>query len=315
MATTEKRVSVIENDLREIAYVQLKTETLLHALAEDSSVFKSGVKDFKDGVVTFQSEMKGFKDEMLAFKDEMKDFKDEVRGFKDGVVVFQNEMKDFKDEMLVFKDEMKDFKDEMLAFKDEMKDFKGEMLVFKDGVADFQDEMKDFKAEMGRLCAFFEQDIREIQASRIEMNKRWGELANKMGTVVEDIIAPGFAGVLRHYFHTQAEMLQIRVVKQHPVDRRREREFDLIALDQQCVFLNETKSNPRMNYVREFVDSLGEFFEFFPEYRGRRLVAIFSSLNMPQQAVSYLTEHGCYAMMMGDEHLQIVNFTAVRQAT
>lgn len=31
---------------------------------------------------------------------------------------------------------------------------------------------------------------KDSRADRKAMNKRWGELANKMGTVVEDIVAP-----------------------------------------------------------------------------------------------------------------------------
>ena len=33
-----------------------------------------------------------------------------------------------------------------------------------------------------------------------ELNKKWGELANKMGTIVEDIVAPGLKGVGARYF-------------------------------------------------------------------------------------------------------------------
>jgi len=32
------------------------------------------------------------------------------------------------------------------------------------------------------------------------MNKRWGELANKMGTVVEDIVAPSIPRLAREIF-------------------------------------------------------------------------------------------------------------------
>ena len=35
---------------------------------------------------------------------------------------------------------------------------------------------------------------------RQEMNKRWGELANKMGTVVEDIVAPSIRRLAREMF-------------------------------------------------------------------------------------------------------------------
>ena len=75
---------------------------------------------------------------------------------------------------------------EMLAFKDEMKGFKDEMLVFKDEMKDFKDEMRE---------------------DRREMNKQWGNLANKMGTLVEDIIAPAVGPAIRKYF--KEEVLDI----------------------------------------------------------------------------------------------------------
>ena len=45
-------------------------------------------------------------------------------------------------------------------------------------------------------------EAREQQAARErqEMNKRWGELANKMGTVVEDIVAPSIRRLAREMF-------------------------------------------------------------------------------------------------------------------
>jgi len=121
--------------------------------------------------------------EMLAFKVEMKDFKDEMLAFK-------VEMKDFKDEMLAFKVEMKDFKDEMLAFKVEMKDFKDEMLAFKVEMKDFKEEMLDFKNESLRYRE-------EAERDRKSMYRQWGELANRLGTLVEDIVAPNLPRVAR----------------------------------------------------------------------------------------------------------------------
>ena len=48
---------------------------------------------------------------------------------------------------------------------------------------DFKNEMRGFKNEMQ---SFKDQSI----ADRKSMNKKWGDLANKMGTVVEDIVIP-----------------------------------------------------------------------------------------------------------------------------
>ncbi|HEC97425.1 MAG TPA: hypothetical protein ENI58_04615, partial [Nitrospirae bacterium] len=58
-----------------------------------------------------------------------------------------------------------------------------EMREFKDEMREFKDEMREFKDEMGEF-----KDRTEKMLSA--QNKRWGEIANKMGTVVEDIVAP-----------------------------------------------------------------------------------------------------------------------------
>jgi hypothetical protein len=162
----------------------------------------------------------------------------------------------------------------------------------------FSEEMREFKDEM--------------RASKKEMDRKWGELANKMGTVVEDIILPGFPGILRRYFNTEADIIMPRVKRRHPRDRSRRREFDIVAVDAESLFLNETKSTPRMQYVEEFVQTYGEVREYFPEYAEKALVPIFSSLYLDEESVAALTANGCYAMTMGEDHLDIVNFEAVR---
>ncbi len=42
----------------------------------------------------------------------------------------------------------------------------------------------------------------EVRRDPKEMNKKWGELASKMGTLVEDIIAPAVRPVMEKYLHT-----------------------------------------------------------------------------------------------------------------
>jgi len=89
----------------------------------------------------------------------------------------------------------------------EMNDFKDEMRDFKDEMRDFKDEMRDFKSMV-------EADIAESRADRKAMNKKWGELANKMGTVVEDIVAPCIGGVAREYFQVaEFDYFAIRLQK------------------------------------------------------------------------------------------------------
>lgn len=189
-------------------------------------------------------------------------------------------VRDFKKEMLEFKDEMKDFKDEMKDFKDEMKDFKSEMLEFKD-------EMKGFKKES---------------------NKMWSDLANKMGTIVEDIVAPNLPRIAQEYFGTNSKMRSMVRVKQfNTKDNSKKREFDIIIVTEDKLIINETKSTPRIHYVDDFIDVLKEIFDYFPEYKDKKLIPVFSSLQIPEDVVKYLTKNNIYALGMKDDTMTILN--------
>ena len=83
------------------------------------------------------------------------------------------------------------------------------------------------------------------------------------------------------------------------------------------MLLNQTKSSPRSEDARAFVEFLrsGEFGKFFPQYRELPIVPAFSSLSIPDDMVTYLTRHRIYALAMGDEALQVLNLQAVRSRT
>ena len=134
---------------------------------------------------------------------------------------------------------------------------------------DFKDEMKDFKDE-------------EKQQRR-EMNRKWGELANKMGTLVEDIVAPNISGLANRYFGCKEEELDdfmVRRKKLNTKDPSKKREFDVIAVCGDVVLLNETKSTPRIGYIDDFAEVLKEIYDYFPEYRGKKVIPVFASLYM-----------------------------------
>ena len=111
------------------------------------------------------------------------------------------------------------------------------------------------------------------------MNKRWGDLANRMGTLVEDIVAPSVRRLAREVFDCGGQRrFGTRESQNRSDDLSREREFAL----------------------------------YFPQYRELPIVPAFSSLSIPQDMVTYLTRRGIYAIAMGDEAMQVLNPDAVR---
>ena len=158
-------------------------------------------------------------------------------------------------------------------------------------------------------------DREESARERREMNKRWGELANKMGTVVEDIVAPSIRRLAREMFDCgELRQFWTRMSASRSDDPSRTREFDALYVGTRAVLLNETKSSPRASDARRFAAFLesGELACYFPEYRKLPIVAAFSSLSIPDDLVTYLTRRGIYAIAMGDEAMQVLNLDAVR---
>ena len=165
-------------------------------------------------------------------------------------------------------------------------------------------EMLEFKDEMGEYKDWSKRQI-------ITMNRQWGDLANKLGTVVEDIVAPNIPGIARKFFGCgELDYIAIRVRKRSLRDKSRRMEFDAIAACEDIFILNETKSSPEtrdVDKMAEFIKS-NEIFDYFPEYKGFRVCPVFSSLYIDEPLVKYLTRRGIYSMAMKEDTMTIINF-------
>ncbi len=217
-------------------------------------------------------------------------------------------------------EEMREFKDEMREFKEWSKQNIAELRKIS---RKLQEDTEEFKKEMQEFKEWSKQNIAEIRenSKRFEewakqnirdLNKKWGELANRLGTVVEDIIAPGLLEASKKYFGCDEEPddFMVRRRKKNLKDRSKVREFDLIIVCGDNVIINETKTTPKPEYVEAFHKFIrsGEIFEYFPEFKGKRIIPVFSSLNMPDDIVNLLTKKGIYAATMKGDYIDLVNF-------
>ncbi len=246
-------------------------EALLAEVLRAQAATQAELRALAEAQRRTQSELDQLSLEMRAFKDEMRAFKDEMRAFKDEMRAFKGEMQAFKDDTQAFKDEMRAFKDEMSAFKDEMRAFK--------------DEMRGI-----------------VQ----EMNKRWGDLANKMGTLAEDIVAPGIPAILRQVVGCdRVDSSAVRVRRVLPDGT--EHEFDVVATCGEYALINETKSKLTVNHVREFVALMDRIREFFPEFREKKIIGAVASLHVERNVVAFAEREGLVVIGMGEDNLAVLN--------
>ena len=186
-----------------------------------------------------------------------------------------------------------------LQLNREMKDFKDEMKDFKDEMKDFKDEMKDFKDEM--------------KADTKTMKKQWAELTDKLGSFAEDISLPNIPRIAKEYFN-EPEVLTVmpNVRKRNVLVKGDEYEFDGIVETTNKVFLMEAKFTARMDAIKQLQKSEKNFRIVFPEYAAKELVLIFGSMSFPKDMVTKLTKMGIYALCLGDDNMDLLNFHEIQ---
>ena len=143
------------------------------------------------------------------------------------------------------------------------------------------------------------------------MNKRWGELANKMGTLVEDIFIPSFDIMLKRYFGVTPKRTGSRMKLRND---NREIELDIVGFTEDKVFIVEVKSSPdRQGYVEEFIEKLRVLPEFLPEIESYEVVPIYAGLSMSESTIERLTKNNIYALIVKGDILEIANFDKVKR--
>jgi len=178
-----------------------------------------------------------------------------------------------------------------------------------------QAELRRGAQELSRkLDAFIErvdQDIAGMQQWRIQSQKQWGEIAQKLGSFVEDIVAPNVPRLGREIFGLNGQPEELvaaaRMRVGHPQDPSRMREFDYIYATRKGWIVVESKNDPKLKDVDAFRELLAEVREYFPQYASLPLYPVFASLSVPDHVVKYCTRHRIYALGLGPETMQLLN--------
>ena len=170
-------------------------------------------------------------------------------------------------------------------------------------------QLRQIEMALLRLERAIQETNARTEKDRRELARQLGDVANRLGTIVEDIIAPSLRRLARAELDCgELQSFAVRLEKYHPTTGQR-REFDVMAVGRKAILLNQTKAHARSEYAKEFAEFLqsGEFFQYFPEYTGKPLIPVFSSLQLSEEIVAYLTRQGIYAVGMGDETMQVLN--------
>ncbi|MEZ5672793.1 MAG: hypothetical protein R3E08_10605 [Thiotrichaceae bacterium] len=309
MLDTEERVNHLDELMAQLIQTVDRTSKEMRRSYERSQ------RDMQD----FREEMRlsheNFEREMRLSREkserEMHEFKTEMRLSREKS---EQEMHEFKTEMRLSREkseqEMHEFRTEMRLSREnserEMHEFKTEMRLSREKS---EQEMHEFKTEMHLSREKSEQEIQafkvEMRQSKRDLNKKWGELSNKLGTMAEDLVAPSVPQILRQLTGCSAEIeySAVRVHKSKPQNQ----EFDVVVKCENWIFINETKSTLRPEHIDNFHRLMQNIRDYFPEFKENQFIGAIASLYVDEALVKYGEKLGLVVLGFGEELMDVLN--------
>ena len=202
-------------------------------------------------------------------------------------------------------------RNELHAFKEEMRSSREQS---ESEMNAFQEEMRSSREKSAGELHAFQEEMRlsreEIKRENREFNRSLGEIANKHGRLVEDIVAPSLCRAMKlalGFDENTPCLANERVKRLFHGDFAKLREFDVVVECADYVMINETKSSLSSKDVNNLIAVIAQAREYFPEFRDRKIVGSVASLRVSRSVVNFATKKGVFAFGIGDELMDLQN--------
>ena len=136
-----------------------------------------------------------------------------------------------------------------------------------------------------------------------EVNKQIGDLGGKWGRFVENMVAPACETIFVK-----------RGIPVHQVSQRMKKrlngqtlEIDVLVTNENHVLVVEVKSSLGVNDVKDLMDDLKRFREFFPEYAQKQLYGAVAGIEIEEGADKYAYRQGLFVLAQAGEAVSILN--------
>lgn len=164
--------------------------------------------------------------------------------------------------------------------------------------------------QVEKMIAYHDEQIAEVWAlfretreQIAQVSRQLGDLSNKWGDFVENIVAPGikrvFAerGVKLTHIHQQSEAVR----------DGEQMEIDILGVNTDYALVVSVKSTLEQEDVDDLITDLADFKRFFPEYAGKKVLGAVAGIVMPKNITRYAYKRGIFVLGQSGDALAILN--------
>ena len=161
-------------------------------------------------------------------------------------------------------------------------------------------KIQESRQELGRVIAETRRDMAE---SNRQLNQQLGALGGKWGLFVENMVAPACKTLfLDRGIPVHRVSQRVQVIRDGDT-----MEVDVLVQNQNHVLAVEVKSSLSVDDIKEFVEDLQRFHQFFPEHANRQLYGAVAGIAFDQGADRYAYRQGLFVLAQSGETMQILN--------
>ena len=167
----------------------------------------------------------------------------------------------------------------------------------------FQETERLLKEQSQETDRRIREQSQETDRKIREVNKQIGDLGGKWGRFVENMVAPA------------CETLFLkRGIPVHQVSQRVKKrlngktlEIDVLVTNENHVLVVEVKSSLGVNDVKDLMNDLKQFRQFFPEYSQKQLYGAVAGIEIEEGADKYAYRQGLFVLAQAGETVSILN--------
>ncbi|MBI1924605.1 hypothetical protein HYR99_10170, partial [Candidatus Poribacteria bacterium] len=163
-------------------------------------------------------------------------------------------------------------------------------------------EVKELFKETAQGFKEIEQRFKETDQRFKETDQKVRELndlfTSQWGKLIEALIAPGSVRIF------QERGIGVTGFRPRAMQQRdgEQMEVDLLLKNDDAVVVVEVKTTLKVGHVREFLDRLNRFEEFFTEYKGRRVYAAVAGVSIDEDADRFAYQRGLFVIGVGSDN-------------
>jgi len=168
----------------------------------------------------------------------------------------------------------------------------------KERAAETDRQMKETTIQMKERAAETDRLIKT-------MTKSIGELGNRLGSFVEEMVKPGLVRLF------QAQGLKVHRTMQNLTCRDDDGQFlaqvDLLVVDSDTAIAVECKSHLSIDDVNDHLERMAMFKTCWPEYAAYKLLGGVAAMVLPEDVGRYAYRKGLFVLAQSGEAVEIRN--------